>query len=391
MLIGLFFSRAILSSALIVFILANLIQRNFLHQLKIFFASPVLWSMSLLFFLPFISGLWSEDIHQWADIARIKLPLLLLPLCFAGMNDLSFRDWKRIALCFLLLAFVAVCWSLWQYFRDTSSIHAAYLKAQTINTPLENDHVRFSLLITIAIFTALFLLIKEWKTYKRGFIFLLIATGMIFILYLHVLAVRTGLICFYLGLFIFFVWLLFKERNVKFVLLFGLILLLPVAAYFIFPTFKNRIKYFKYDLSLVQKNIYRPGSNDGNRIKSMQAGWQLMNQHAFSGVGFGDIKNETDKIYEINYSAVSQSDKILPSSEWMIYGAGTGWPGFIFFTLIMTIPFFIDELGKNIFWTLINVFISLSYLFDIGLEVQFGVFIHAFVLLWWYKWLQSEP
>ena len=48
------------------------------------------------------------------------------------------------------------------------------------------------------------------------------------------------------------------------------------------------------------------------------------------------------------------------------------------------------ELKKNIFWISLNIFIAFSYLFDIGLEVQYGVFIHAFMLLWWYKWLQLK-
>lgn len=391
MLTGLLFSRALLSSALIAFVLANLIHRNISYQLKIFLTSPVLWSMSLLFLLPFLSGLWSEDLQQWSHIARIKLPLLLLPICFARMNDLSFKDWEKIAFCFLLLIFSGVCWSLWQYFQDIDFIHAAYLKAQTVRTPLENDHVRFSLLISISIFTILFLLIKKGKSYNRGLIFSLITAGIIFVLYLHVLAVRTGLFCFYTGLLVIFSWLLFKEKNLKYTLLSILIFLLPLAAYFILPTFKNRISYFRYDLSFVEKNVYRPGSNDGNRVNSIKAGWYLANQSPLLGVGFGDIKNETDKFYETHYPNMSGPDKILPSSEWMMYGAGNGWPGLIFFTMVMLVPFFAKALRKNIFWVLMSIFISLSYLFDIGLEVQFGIFIHAFVLLWWYKWLQVQP
>jgi len=88
---------------------------------------------------------------------------------------------------------------------------------------------------------------------------------------------------------------------------------------------------------------------------------------------------------------MTETDKILPSSEWTMYGAGTGWPGFILFSMILLVPFFIKDLRKNIAWLLLNCFMLLSYLFDIGLEVQYGVFIHAFVLLWWYKWLMQVP
>src|SRR5215471_14415155 len=93
MLVGVLFSRLVLSSALILFVLVSLFHRDFFSQLKEFFSSPVLWSMSLLFFIPVLSGLWSDDLHKWSDIMRIKLPLLLLPICFAGLKNFTKYDW----------------------------------------------------------------------------------------------------------------------------------------------------------------------------------------------------------------------------------------------------------------------------------------------------------
>jgi len=389
MLVGLLFSRALLSSGLILFTAISFFHRNIFQQLKTFFTSPLLWSMSLLFVLPAISGFWSEDLAQWSEILRIKLPLLLLPVWFAGDINLKFKDWEKISFVFLLLMFAGISQSLWQYAQNINGINAAYLKAYIIETPLGNDHVRFSLLVVIAIFTIVFLLTERRKNFKKITRALLITLAIINIVYLHLLAVRTGLFCFYLGAFIFLVWLLSQHKRKNFFLLF-LIFFLPVTCYFIFPTFKNKIHYFKYDLSFVQKNIYLPGSSDGNRLASMKAGWELLDQSPFIGVGFGDIKQETDKFYEANFSQMSKNDKILPSSEWMIYGSGTGWLGVILFLFVMLAPFLVKQLKKNIFWISLNIFIAFSYLFDIGLEVQYGVFIHAFMLLWWYKWLQLK-
>jgi hypothetical protein len=389
MLTGLLFSRALLSSGMIFFVVISLFHSTILQQVKTFFASPFLWSMSLLFALPAISGLWSEDLSQWSQMLRIKLPLLLLPVCFAGEIKFRSKDWENTCYIFLVLIFGGICRSLWQYAQNTNAIHAAYLKAYTIETPLGNDHVRFSLLVVIAIFTIVFLLangVKNYKRITRGLLLILVVTSFI---YLHVLAGRTGLVCFYLGVFVLVLWLL-AQHKWKNLFLSVLIFFLPVAAYFIFPTFRNKIRYLKYDLSFVRKNIYVPGSSDGNRLASLKAGWALLKQEPLAGVGFGDIKNEAGKFYEENYPQMSINDKILPSSEWMIYGSGTGWLGIGFFSFVMLLPFLIKGLRKNIFWILLNIFIAFSYLFDIGLEVQYGVFIHAFVLLWWYKWLQLK-
>ena len=391
MLAGLLFSRAMLSTGLIFFAATCLIHKNIPGQVRTFLSSTFLWSMSLLFLLPLISGSWSEDIFQWLRVIRIKLPLLLLPICFAGANNFEFKNWERIAFTFLILVFGGIGWSLWQYLRNWESIHEGYLKAHTIETPLGNDHVRFSLLVAITILVAVFLFIKKRKDSKKIILIFLVIVTISNIIYLHVLAVRTGLICFYISLFAFFLSLLKNSQHkIKFVLLLILALILPLVSYFIFPTFKNRVNYLKYDLQFVRKNQYRQGSNDGNRFASVKAGWAVLNQHPLTGTGFGDIKKETEKFYDSNYPQMQSTDKILPSSEWMMYGSGVGWPGFILFSFIMLVPFFIKQLIKNMTWWMLNIFMASGYLFDIGLEVQYGVFMHAFILLWWYKWLQTQ-
>jgi hypothetical protein len=85
-----------------------------------------------------------------------------------------------------------------------------------------------------------------------------------------------------------------------------------------------------------------------------------------------------------------ESDKLYPSSEWLIYGAAAGWLGVLVFTGVMLAPLFIKTKTNHFFWISLNSILALSFLFDIGLEVQFGVFLYAFVVLWWWKWLSPE-
>jgi O-antigen ligase len=72
-----------------------------------------------------------------------------------------------------------------------------------------------------------------------------------------------------------------------------------------------------------------------------------------------------------------------------MYGAGCGWPGILLFSFVMVIPFWIKT-GNRLLWWLLNATAAFSFLFDIGLEVQFGVFIYSFIVLWFYKWLKPE-
>jgi O-antigen ligase len=390
MLAGVLFSRLVLSSALILFVIFSIVHSDFRSQLKEFFSSPVLWSMTVLFFIPLLSGLWSDDFQKWADMMRIKLPLLLFPVCFAGLKNFSSKDWEKLAWAFLLFLLIGCGWSLVNYLQDMQSAHAGYLRSTTIKTPVKNDHVRFSLLVSIAIFTAAFLFLANKRSTKTTRIFLVIVI-IAFAVYLHVLAVRTGLICFYLSLLVFAGWLIWNRRHaLRSFFLLVVLIGLPISAYFLFPTFKNRIRYFNYDISFARKNIYLPGSNDGTRILSIKAGWNIMNAKPLIGVGFGDVEQQTNQWYSQHYPQMIESDKILPSSEWIMYGAATGWTGIILFTIFILFPFFVGPVRKNVFWWLVCGSIVLSYLFDNGLEGQFSVFVHGFIILWWYKWLSDK-
>ena len=197
------------------------------------------------------------------------------------------------------------------YLTDAATINESYLRAKSIITPLENDHVRFSWLVSTAVLLAVWLMV-----------------------FLHILAVRTGLFSFYIMVAVTAVWLMIKKLNpIAFrwhygVMVMLLLIALPFVAYKTIPTFHNRVTYFLYDKGYFEKANYLPGSTDAVRVISLKAGWNVMNQQPVNGVGFGDV--------------------------------------------------------------LMNITAAFSFLFDIGLEVQFGVFIYAVIILWWWKWLKVE-
>jgi hypothetical protein len=216
------------------------------------------------------------------------------------------------------------------------------------------------------------------------------ALSVFFIVFLHILSARTGLISLYVILFVGAFFLLLAAAKTKWTIIICLAsVLMPLVAWLTVPTFQNRIRYFIYDLSYIRAETYLPGANDGNRLLSIKAGWDILNENP-GGVGSGDVLKETYHWYDEHIHGMLETDKIYPSSEWMMYGVSAGWAGFILFTLIMALPFFISTGRGRFFWICLNLVSALSFLFDIGLEVQFGVFLYIFVLLWWWKWLQQK-
>lgn len=386
---ALFFSRALLSLSMMLFVIISFLHSDIKRQIRQFFLCPLLWGMSVLFFIPLLTGLWSADREQWLATLQIKLPLLFLPLAFAGPFFISEKQWNVLAYFFLLLISGATVWCLAKYLPNTAIVNEAYLKAKTIITPLENDHVRFSWLVNVGILLAGWLCIQEInKQRHKAFLFAMVTTWLI--VFLHILATRTGLVSFYIILLLLAIWLLVKKIKWQYGLaLIALVFLLPVIAFNIVPTFKNKVKYMMYEFDFFKHANYLPGSNDGMRIISIKAGWQIMKQEPVTGVGFGDIMYETRQWYAKHYPQMIEADKIKPGSEWMIYGAAAGIPGIIFFTIVMAVPFFIT-VKEKLPWYMLNSSAAFSLLFDIGLEVQFGVFVYSFIILWWWKWLKAE-
>ena len=100
---SLFICRALLSVSLILFIALTVVHTRAAEQLRRFFQTPLLAGFSFLFFIPFLSGFWSTDLHAWLDVTVKKLPFLLLPLAFAGEWRLKEKDWRLVGYCFILL------------------------------------------------------------------------------------------------------------------------------------------------------------------------------------------------------------------------------------------------------------------------------------------------
>jgi hypothetical protein len=67
-----------------------------------------------------------------------------------------------------------------------------------------------------------------------------------------------------------------------------------------------------------------------------------------------------------------------------------GWPGVLLFTVIMMVPFFIKVPRYAFIWVILNGIAAFSFIFDIGLEAQYGAFIYPFIILCFYKWMNNK-
>lgn len=387
MLASLLLPRAALSCSLILFLFLTLFRNDFRRQWRSFRADPYAVGFTLLFLIPFFSGFWSENKVEWLHVLRLKLPLLLFPLAFAGSWRLSEKQERVVAFSFLAVLTLGCGWSLVDYALHPAAINAGYLKAKTLRTPLGDDHVRFSWLVASGVIGCFFFRRVFQTRWSRYF---LPALAAFFTTYLYLLSVRTGLGALSLFFLLYAGWLLRqKGGRTPALLLLSTLVALPLLAYWLVPTFQNRVRYLVYDLSYVQKNEYLPGANDGARVLSIRAGWQLLRENPL-GVGAGDIATERDRWYAATVPQILPSDQLNPCSEWLLYGAMAGWPGVVLFTLVMLLPFVYPPNGHRLYWVAFHAAAAFSFLFDMGLEVQYGVFLYGFLSFWWRRMMEEK-
>jgi hypothetical protein len=56
----------------------------------------------------------------------------------------------------------------------------------------------------------------------------------------------------------------------------------------------------------------------------------------------------------------------------------------------MLLPFFVSNPHHRFAWICLNSTAAFSFMFDVGLEVQYGIFSYAIIVLWWWKWFAGE-
>lgn len=365
LLIGLLVSRALLSFASVLLVVPFFFNYRSIRRMHVI-------AIALLLFPVAVSGLWSDDTQLWWNSISVKLPLLTMMLGLCSVT-FSSTQWKYLAWIFLLIVSAGCCWSLSQYSLE---IQEAYLKAKTLPTPMDNDHIRFSWLVVVAVIMGAFCCSIEENKKVRALLLVVLA---FLITYLHILAAKTGLVCLYGACFLFVCYLIVIQKKWKTGIgIVAVILAMAVVCYQAMPTLRNRIQYVVYDFQQYSKGNAMPGYNDASRWLSIRAGYQILTANPLYGAGAGDVMKEVDAWHNTHHPQSLPYERFLPANEWLVYGAAAGWPGFLFFTAGLLLLLYTTT-SKNGYSFVLSATALVPFLVDDTLEGQYGVVILAFI------------
>lgn len=380
---GFMFSRALLSIGTFILLSNGCLQNDLKERFAAFLKYKVVAGISCLFLLPFISGLWSDDKATWGTMMLDKLPLLLMPFALVMQKDFERKHFTAISLFWMLLLFGGSVWSTIQYLQQQQQYHDLYRVSKLIPTWAANDHIRFSMGMVIGIL--LWLKLEEWKVIQHTVIIWLMRIMMCwFVVFLHILGAKTGLIgCYFILLPLLILQLFAAEKKRAALFVLAAACLLPIISYHMLPTFKTRVHYILYDReNWLQGNI-NGSFSDGNRLLSMQSGWHVFQQNWLTGVGYGDIRTETDKWYNAYAPAVT-AERYLPLNQWLTSGSGAGIIAVLLFTVVILLPVFTKDWQKNKQALFFFVYMNIIFMFETTIDEQFGIFIFCFFTLYWH-------
>jgi len=391
MVAGLFFSRALLSFGILVLWLSSLHPAVIGGHWKAWKRDPFALLCFGFFSTYLLSGLWSDNQAFWLASVINKLPFILLPFAFFSVPFEQGRFLRLFVAGLVLMQLGVIANSLLHLVMNPDYYIHGYHFSSPLPTTRYGDHIRFSLSLVFSILLLLYLLRESeerplkgaWRLATLGFI-------AVFIVYIHILAAKTGLLCLYLAGLTYALLTVWRKSRAKALFLALGILSLPVIAYFLVPTFKTKIDYVIYEIDKSSDGErFDYTLSDAGRMITYELGGAAITKYWFTGVGAGDVMDEMKIGYQREYPEVSPDQQYGPINQYMFTALCVGVP-LSLFLIGMSIAPFTYRGRESVYLGLTGFILIISMMVEAMLEVQFGVFTYLFFLLLWIKIIKKN-
>ncbi len=391
MVAGLFFSRALLSMSMFA-MLVNALHPQFIRENWVAWKRSPFALFSFAFFCTYLlSGFWSENKDFWLASTINKIPFAILPFAFMSAPLQQERNRRIVTVGVALMQIAVIGYSLIQFGLHTEYYLQGYHVSRPLPTTKYDDHIRFSLSLVISVLMFCFLLF-EHRTIPLSRALKLFSIGSIalFVVYIHILAAKTGLLCLYLVAIIYILSKIYRRHKAGAVLLALGVASVPVAAYYLVPTFRTKIDYVFYEIdkSRTQKR-YDYTLSDAGRMITYELGGKAIRKYPLAGVGAGDVMDEMKAGYAGDYPEVAADQQYGPINQFMFTALCVGIPLSLFLAAMALCPFFVP-VRHRIYLIATGMVMLISMMVEAMLELQFGVFTYLFFLLFWIAVLKKD-
>lgn len=324
-----------------------------------------------------LSGLWSENKEEWGVFLQLKLPIVLLPVAFTYLPAFTARQLQLLTLTIGAMLLGGAIYSVSFLLMDYQHFIAEYNVSHMLPTPVYNDYICFSM--SCALFVV-------WAFYRlpymlsRGAKVATIIIAALLIVYLHILASKSGLIAVYLFAIAAGIYTAIVKRNKLGI---ATLLAIPVFLYLgitYVPTLHERKEHIVYTYYRYMDNDRSGKLGDLSRLISYEISLKLIKEHPLTGTGTGDMLAEMNKGYDKWYPQVTEErNRLIPHNQFLTIALGCGIPAMLLFLAWVIIPLVQFPKGRDkLFFTATWMALFVQLLIEPFLEGQFGVFVYLF-------------
>jgi O-antigen ligase len=300
--------------------------------------------------------------------------MVALPLAFGLLPTFSKRQYQHLLALFFGAMTIACLGVLSNYALHRAEMLDMLQRSQAIPTP-NGEHIRFSLMINIALLAGVYLVEKGYYWKHRAERWLQVGSVLFLMVALHVLTVRIGLLVFYVNTLLLLLIILLQRRRFKtLILLLLLVLPMPYLAYKFVPSIQTKFNLTRYNWQLYQAGKIGEYS-DTRRLLSYKIGWQVAQTAPYWGVGIADLRAEQAAIYERDYP---EQPPMYPHNLLLTLLAGTGFVGLLWFLVCFGFPMWYYRRQLEWIFVLVHSVIFLSFITENTLLSTIGVMLYAF-------------
>ena len=202
----------------------ELAYSNIIEKFGLFFKNKAAVIFSLIYLIHIIGTLYSSDSNYVLKDLRIKLPLILFPVVFAGMEKINYKKFRVLMLFYVAAILAGTLISFWLFLQKN------FIDIREISPFISS--IRFSLNLSFGFFILLYFIIADKKfSVPVKLIFTLVAIWFfVFIILLESVTGFTIILFISLG---FMLWHIFRSRRILFkVLMLLIVILIPAGIVF---------------------------------------------------------------------------------------------------------------------------------------------------------------
>ena len=317
--LGLLFSRAIISISSCLLLLTAVISYNSksLPKFKLYFLV-----FPLIYFF-YLTSFWNtEDYTYYFRIIFKNLNLLIIPIAFC-LNPRINGKKNIINLFFYGSLLILVITSFEVLINYNTSIEALKNSKNTL-TIFTNFYAEFSILSAISFILFFDQTTKEKNSANKK---LASISLIMFFVLIHVIALRFSLLIIYLFLFTYLVSYFVNRKQFRLMTLMLLsIILIPIISYRFIESFKAKVKNTYQDIEVLIQNKNPNNFSISQREVALKCSIAAINKNIWLGVSPADAESIMKAEYTKGPYLLTPENRIFVHNQFFLFVLSFGLP-----------------------------------------------------------------